>query len=131
MENNIIEESSSEYASPIILVNKPNGTFRMCVDYWAVNKITKRENFPTPNIDEQINSFSGTKFFNSIDLMSGYYQIPVEENSRQYTAFVAPTGHYQFRRMPFGLTNAPAIFMRMMAKLKKQMEPEKCTIYGG
>ena len=129
LSNNIIEESKSEYASPIILIKKKEGDYRMCVDYRHINRITKRETFPTPNIEEQINSFTGSSIFNSIDLMSGYYQVNVKEESRHYTAFVTSTGIYQFRRMPFGLTNAPAIFMRLMSTISKQMKPRKCEVY--
>lgn len=129
LKNDLIEESSSEYASPIILVKKKEGSFRMCIDYRLLNAVTKRENFPTPNIEEQINSFAGCTIFNSIDLMSGYYQIIVNENSRHLTSFVTPDGQYQFKRMPFGLTNAPAVFMRMMAKIANKMKPLKCSVY--
>lgn len=113
-DNNIIEISESEFASPAILVKKKDESFRMCVDYRKLNEITKRECFPMPNIEEQLNAMAGAENFINLDLMSGYYQVQIDPHSRHYTAFVTSHGHYQFKRMPFGLTNAPSVFMRLM-----------------
>lgn len=118
--NSIIQESTSEYASPIILVSKKNGDARLCVDYRALNRKTVKEKFPMPLIDDQIDSLSGQVFFTSLDLASGYHQVPVAEDSKHLTAFVTPDGHYEYNRMPFGLTNAPAVFQRLILKLLKK-----------
>ncbi|CAK1579718.1 unnamed protein product [Parnassius mnemosyne] len=118
--NGIIRESKSQYASPIILVAKKNGESRLCVDYRALNRKTIRENFPMPLIDDQIDSLSGQVFFTTLDLTSGYHQVPVSEESKPLTAFVTPDGHYEYNRMPFGLTNAPAVFQRLILNLLKK-----------
>lgn len=110
----IIEESTSNYASPAILVKKHCGEERLCIDYRQINSITKREEYPMPIVSDQLDQLGGHKFFTSLDLASGYYQVPVDEESRPLTAFITAEGQYQFKKMPFGLVNGPAVFQRLM-----------------
>lgn len=117
--NNIIRESDSDYCSPVLLVKKKNGENRMCIDYRKLNSLTLKNNQPLPRIDEQIDRLQGGVYFISLDLKSGYYQIPLAETSKRYTSFVTPVGQYEFNRMPFGLTNAPRIFQKFMNKILK------------
>lgn len=117
LSNNIIRESSSEYASPIILVAKKNGDLRLCVDYRALNRKTIKDKYPMPLIEDQIDNLQGQKYFTTLDLTQGYHQIPMSEESKHLTAFVTPDGHFEYNRMPFGLTNAPAVFQRMVHSL--------------
>lgn len=111
---NIIEHSTSAYASRAHLVPKKDGEFRMVIDYRELNKVTVREGFPMAKIEENINRIRNNKIFIVLDMMNGYHQVPIKESCRHLTAFVTPSGHYQYRRMPFGLTNAPAVFMRLV-----------------
>ena len=129
MSLNIIRHSTSEYASPVLLVPKKNGEHRLCVDFRKLNSITRKENFPVPNIEETLNSLANKKYFTNLDMRSGYHQIPIGEKYRHLTAFVTPDGHYEYNCMPFGLCNAPAVFMRFMMKVREQLKSPENVIY--
>lgn len=128
LDSNIIRESSSPYASPIVLVSKKSGEKRLCVDYRALNRKTKREHYPLPRIEDQLDRLSGSKLFITLDLASGYYQIPIAEQSREKTAFVTPDGQFEYNRMPFGLVNAPSVFQRTMNKIIQNSPVSAYTI---
>lgn len=117
LDNHIIRQSESPYASPVLLVTKKTRGYWMCVDFRKLNAITVKDKYPIPLIDDQIDKLGGYRYFTGLDLTSGYYQVPVDENSIAKTAFITPEGHYEFLRMPFGLTNAPAVFQRMVNKV--------------
>lgn len=95
LENKIIRESTSPYASPIVLVHKKDGSTRMCVDFRALDKITVKDRFPLPRIDDQLDRLGKHKFFTTLDMASGFHQIPIAEYSIGKTAFVTPDGHYE------------------------------------
>lgn len=124
-EAGIVEDSFSPFASPILLVRKKNGEERLCVDYRALNKNMKKDKFPLPLIDDQLERLQGKKYFSLLDLKSGYYQVPLSEEAKPKTAFVTPDGHYQFTRMPFGVANGPAVFQRLVNSI---LGPLKYTI---
>ncbi|XP_028169740.1 uncharacterized protein LOC114359509 [Ostrinia furnacalis] len=107
LDKNIIRESDSEYASPIILVKKKDGTDRMCVDFRALNRITIKDRYPLPLIEDHIDRLGCSKFFTSLDMASGFHQIPIDEDSIHKTGFVTPESHYEYVKMPFGLCNSP------------------------
>ena len=117
MNMGVIENSTSPYASPVVIVKKKNGKNRFCVDYRKMNAITVLDNEPIPNMEEIIAEVGAAKYFTKLDLSKGYWQIPVREQDRHKTAFVTPDGQYQFRVLPFGMVNAPALFTRMMRSL--------------
>lgn len=117
LEAGIIRESNSPFSSPIVLVKKKDGSSRMCVDYRKLNNLTVKDRFPLPRIDDQIDKMHGSAWFTTLDLISGYHQVPVAKESKAYTSFVTPDGQYEYNRMPFGLCNAPSVFQRLMNKL--------------
>lgn len=117
----IIEDSDSPFASPCLLVRKKTGDYRLCVDYRALNRMTVKDHYPLPRIDDQLDLLHNKKYFTSLDLRSGYYQIPVEKTSRGKTTFVTPDGAYSFKRMSFGLCNAPSFFQRVMNRILKNL----------
>ena len=114
LKEGVIEPSDSPWSSPLLPVPKKDGTSRICVDYRALNKLTKLNAYPLPRIDECYRNLAGAQFFTCLDLWSGYWQIRLTDDAKEKTAFTCRYGHFQFRVMPFGLTNAPATFQRMM-----------------
>ncbi|XP_075972453.1 uncharacterized protein LOC142974176 [Anticarsia gemmatalis] len=129
LDNDIIRESSSPYASPIVLVQKKTGEKRLCVDYRALNRKTKKDHYPLPRVEDQLDQLSGNTLFTSLDLASGYYQIPISEKSRPLTAFVTPDGQYEYNRMPFGLVNAPSVFQRTINKILSEVKIKYAIVY--
>lgn len=109
-----IEPSTSPWGAPILFVYKKGGGLRMCIDYRALNKVTIKNRYPLPRIDDLFDCLQGAKYFTSLDLASGYHQIRIHEEDRPKTAFRTPFGHYQYRVLSFGLANAPATFQSAM-----------------
>ncbi|UYV81653.1 K02A2.6-like, partial [Cordylochernes scorpioides] len=129
METKIIRPSSSPWASPVILVRKKDGSLRFCVDYRRLNKITKKDVYPLPRIDDALDTLSGSRYFSTMDMRSGYWQIEVDDKDREKTAFITPDGLYEFNVMPFGLCNAPATFERMIDNVLRGLKWDMCLCY--
>lgn len=126
LKHDLVEKSKSEWASPCILVPKADGSMQMCTDYRQVNARTRSDSFPLPRIDDIIDSVGNAMFLTKIDLLKGYYQVPLTDNAKSISAFVTSDGLYQYRVMPFGLRNAPCTFQRLITNVIDGLE----NVYG-
>eukprot|EP00731_Ephydatia_muelleri_P003232 Em0001g3232a len=129
LKDGVIRESNSPWSSPIVMIKKKDGSWRFCVDFRKVNSMTQKDAYPLPRIDETLEALTGSQFFTTLDLASGYWQVEMEEADRKKTAFSTREGHFEFNVMPFGLTNAPATFQRLMECVLAGLTYEQCLIY--
>ncbi|GKC65811.1 putative reverse transcriptase domain-containing protein [Tanacetum coccineum] len=118
-DKSFIRPSSSPWGASVLFVKKKDGSFRMCIDYRELNKLTVKNRYPLPRIDDLFDQLQGSSVYSKIDLRSGYHQLRVREEDIPKTAFKTRYGHYEFQVMPFGLTNAPAVFMDLMNRVCK------------
>lgn len=128
LSNNLAELSKSEWASPCVLIPKPDGSWRMCTDYRRVNACTVGDSYPLPRIDDIIDSVGNAVFLTKIDMLRGYYQVPLTERAKRISAFVTPDGLYQYKVMPFGLKNAPSTYQRLTSEIVEGLEGVNCYI---
>ena len=129
LEKGIIQESVSPWSSPVVLVKKKDGSFRFCVDFRKVNKVTKVDSFPMPLVADALDSLAGASVFSVLDLKSGFWQIQMQKESQQKTAFSTHNGLYEFLTMPFGLVNSGASFQRLMGHILRGLEYRFALIY--
>lgn len=129
LRDDVIQPSTSPWASPVVLVEKKDKTLRFCVDYRKLNSVTKRDVYPLPRIDDALDRLRNARYFSSLDLKSGYWQIEVDERDREKTAFVTPDGLFEFKVLPFGLCSAPATFQRMMDTVLAGLKWQSCLVY--
>ena len=129
LDKDIIQRSKSPYASPVVIVRKKNNEIRLCVDYRALNSKTIPDAYPLPRIDDSLDALGGAKLFSTLDLASGYYQVAMEREDREKTAFVTPFGLYEYLRMPMGLATAPATFQRLMQTTMNDLAFQILLVY--
>ncbi|RHN45425.1 putative nucleotidyltransferase, Ribonuclease H [Medicago truncatula] len=117
LEKKFVRLSVSPWGAPVLLVKKKDGSMRLCIDYRQLNKVTIKNRYPLPRIDDLMDQLVGAKVFSKIDLRSRYHQIKVKDEDMQKTAFRTRYGHYEYKVMPFGVTNAPGVFMEYMNRI--------------
>ena len=125
----IVRPSTSPWAAPVVLVKKKDGSPRFCVDYRRLNKVTIKDVYPLPRLDDIMDSLQGASFFSSLDLKSGYWQVAVNEEDKNKTVFITPDGLFEFNVMPFGLCNAPASFERLVDSILQEYKWKICLCY--
>ena len=125
----VIRPSSSPYSSPMLLVPKPTGAKRLCIDYRQLNKRTIKDSFPLPRIDETIDELAGSKFRSTVDLYNGFWQIEIAEEDKHKTAFTSPLGHFEWNRLPFGLNHSPATFQRALNDVLRPVLNKFAMVY--
>ncbi|GKE30052.1 putative reverse transcriptase domain-containing protein, partial [Tanacetum coccineum] len=119
LDRGFIRPSTSPWGAPVLFVKKKDESFRMCIDYLELNKLTIKNRYPLPRIDDLFDQLQGSSVYSKIDLRSGYHQLRVRDEDIPKTAFRTRYGHYEFQVMPFGLTNAPAVFMDLVNRVCK------------
>ena len=129
LDKGFIRPSSSPWGAPILFVKKKDGSHRMCIHYRELNKVTVKNRYPLPRIDDLFDQLQGASWFSKIDLRFGYHQMRVREEDVQKTAFRTRYGHYEFVVMPFGLTNAPAAFMDLMNRVCRPMLDRSVIVF--
>ncbi|KAL6459687.1 hypothetical protein MHYP_G00314460 [Metynnis hypsauchen] len=125
----VIEPSSSPWSAPVVLAKKKDGNWRFCVDYRRLNAVTKLDSYPLPRIDDTLDQLSGSAWFSSLDLRSGYWQVPLVEGDREKTAFSLGLALWHFTVLPFGLCNSPATFERLMERVLSGVPRSCCVVY--
>ena len=129
LQQDIILKSSSPWSAPVVVVNKKNGDYRLCIDYRRLNSVTIRPIFTIPDTRTLFDALHGSTIFSCIDLSNAYYQCEVDEDHKKFTAFATRKGYYEFNWMPMGLVGAPFIFQRLMSNLLHEENWQKRIIY--
>ena len=130
LDMNVIRKSHSPWCSNVVLARKKDQSLRLCIDYRQLNQRTIKDSYALPRIEETLDCLAGSKFFSVLDMKSSYYQVEVEENHKQYTAFsVGSLGLFEYNRMPFGLTNSPATYQRLMEECFDSLNHKECVIF--
>jgi transposase InsO family protein len=128
-ENGLIEEGRGAWSSPVVLVKKKDGRWRFCIDYRRINALSESDAYPLPRIDDSLDALGGNHYFSTLDMTSGYWQVELEEETKEKSAFVTRSGLWQWRVLPFGLTTAPSTFERLMETVMRGLQWKTLLVY--
>ena len=128
-DHHLIRPSQSPWSSPVIIVPKKDGGTRFVVDYRKLNSLTKKDSYHLPRIDDTLDCLGGAAYFSVVNFCSGYFHIPLDDDSKQYTAFSTQDGPFEFEVMPFGLCNALSTFQRLMETTLRGLQWQICLVY--
>ncbi|GFY00881.1 retrovirus-related Pol polyprotein from transposon 412 [Trichonephila clavipes] len=117
----IIRPSSAEYASPIVMVKKKDGSSRMCIDYRKLNQKLVKDKFPSPIIEDVLDTLQEAKVYSTLDLRNSFFHVDIDEDCRKYTSFIVPDGQFEFNKVPFGLSTSPGVFQRYVSSIFKDL----------
>ena len=129
LQRDVIQTSSSPWASGVVIVSKKDGTKRSCIDYRKLNDVTVKDSYPIPRIDDSLEQLAGAQWFSCLDVNAGYWQVEADEPDREKTAFTPRRVLFDFKTMLFGLCNAPATFERLMETVLASLNWQICLIY--
>lgn len=125
----MVESTDSSWSSPVVLVKKKDNSWRLCVDYRRLNAVTRKDAYPLPRIDDSLDALAGSVLFSTLDLLSGYWQVPLDQDAQDKAAFVTRGGLWKWKVLPFGLTSAPASFERLMEQVLKGLQWKNLLLY--
>jgi transposase InsO family protein len=129
LKKGMITPASGAWSSPVVLVKKKDDKWRFCIDYRKLNAVTQQDAYPLPRIDESLDALAGSQYFSTLDLTSGYWQVPLDEDAQEKSAFATRTGLWKWKVLPFGLTSAPATFQRLMEQVLQGLHWKTLLLY--
>ena len=129
LKKGVIEPGTGAWSSPVVLVKKKDSSWRFCVDYRRLNAVTQQDAYPLPRIDESLEALSGSKYFSTLDLLSGYWQVPLSKDAQDKAAFITRGGLWKWKVLPFGLTSSPATFQRLMESIFRGLHWKTLLLY--
>lgn len=129
LQQGLIEPAHGAWSSPVVLVKKKDGRWRFCIDYRRLNQVTVQDAYPLPRIDESLDALAGSRYFSTLDLLSGYWQVPLNPDAQEKAAFITRGGLWKWKVLPFGLTSAPATFQRLMEQVFQGLHWKTLLLY--
>ena len=129
LQKGLIEPAGGAWSSPVVLVRKKDNSWRFCIDYRQLNAFTIQDAYPLPRIDESLDAWAGSQFFSTLDLISGYWQVPLDADAQEKSAFATRSEFWKWKVLPFGLTSAPATFQRLMERVLHGLHWKTLLLY--